>query len=82
MSNGSSNRDGWKLVCTPGDTLKKRLDLTVIAEAKARGCGTKSVSYELLVPTLLMEAMDARGIPRVDTEPAPAPDDSEEQTKP
>jgi hypothetical protein len=66
MSNGNVGRDGWKLVCTPGEAMKRRLELAMLAESKARGCPAASVTYQLMVPTLLHEAMDARGIPRVD----------------
>lgn len=78
MSNGSSGREEWKLVCSPGEATKKRLGLAIAAEAKARGCMLQSVTYQLLIPTLLHEAMDARGIPRVDDAPEPAEDDIEQ----
>jgi len=46
----------------PSAPLKARLDICREAQAKQRGL--KILSYQVMVSELLMEAMDARGIPR------------------
>lgn len=62
MSNDKDSVLGFR----PSAELRQRLEFAKTSLAKSIGCMPDHITWQILLPSLLNEAMDARGVPEPD----------------